>query len=224
MKLDYKIYKRYREDIWGNLVKYPNLNAFLCLRLVLFSKGLYQKKKEDFTRNALFKKKNYTPAGLVFLNKQKLRHFYCNLTFKQMKDVYLKSQKLKYDLVDSFIGFLESRIDVVLYRLNFINHMRQAIQFLSYKNVFVNGNCITISNFILSPGDKLEIIDVHEKQRQSLERTLNTNFFLVNYPSYFEVNYKLFSAVYVYRPRVNDVFFPFSVDCQLALQYFKDLT
>jgi small subunit ribosomal protein S4 len=223
MKSTYKIYKRYREDIWCDLAKFPTLSAFLSLRLVLFNKGLYKKKREDFARNFLFKKKNYTPSALVFLNKQKLKFFYCNMAYKQMKNIFLKAQKLKYRMVDSFIGLLESRIDVVLYRANFVNHMKDSVQLLAHKNVFINGVLVSKANYLVVPGDMLSIRNMN-LQNGFLLNFLDKGRLFVNFPSYLEVNYTLFTAIFLYRPQFNEVFFPFSVDGTLALQYFKDIT
>jgi small subunit ribosomal protein S4 len=223
MKLNYKVYKRYREDIWAELVKFPRLNAFLALRLVLFSKGLYRKKKEDFSRNILFKKPKYTTAGLVFLNKQKLRVFYFNVKEHQMKKIYLLAQKNKYDLVDSFVGLLESRIDVILYRLNYINHIKEAKEVLRSKVIFVDGIAVTQCNHVLDPGNLIEVSKdyVH---KIPIKQCLENDKFFVNYPSYLEVNLTMLLAIFLYRPKVREVFFPFSVDCQLAVQFFKDVT
>lgn len=225
MKLNYKLYKRYREDIWAELAKFPKLSAFLALRLVLFSKGLYRKKKEDFSRNVLFKKTKYSPSGLVFLNKQKLRNFYFNVKEEQLKKIYLMAQKRKYDLVDSFIGLLESRLDTILYRLNFISHIKEAKTILRNKFIFVNGIAISQHNYLLNPGDKIKVSRAYMKQVKIKDDLRSSNFF-VSFPSYFEVNYRLlrYTAIFLYRPKVKEVFFPFSVDCQLAVQFFKDVT
>jgi len=223
MKSSYKLYKRYREDIWAELAKFPKLSAFLALRLVLFSKGLYRKKKEDFSRNILFKKTKYSPSGLVFLNKQKLRNFYFNVKEQQMKKIYLLAQKRKYDLVDSFIGLLESRLDIIIYRLNFISHIKEARLILRNKLIFVNGVSITKCNFQVNPGDRIHLSRAYIAE-DFVKLNLESRNFFVNYPAYFEVSYRLYNAIFLYRPKVKEVFFPFSVDCQLAVQFFKDVT
>lgn len=219
----YKIYKRYKEDFWNDLVKGFNLNTFLVLKLVLYNKRLYRTKKEDLRYNFLFAKKKYTQRGLVFLNKQKLRYFYFNINLSQFKKYFLYAQKQRFNLIDNFFGILESRIDVILYRLNFVSKMFESKHLLLNKKVFINNQNVTKPSFLVKPGDQIYVNDNTFKTKL-LNIFKEPNFMVVACPKYLEVNYKIFNIIFLYRPSVEEIFFPFFINYNLALQYFKDIT
>ena len=125
-----------------------------------------------------FLKKNFKPgqhgAGLRSRNsdysnqlkaKQKMKFYYGNISEKQFSNTFALAKKTRGDVSENFIGLLESRIDIIIYRANFVPTVFAARQFISHKHVVVNGKVVNIASYQLKPGDT---VGIREKSK-SLE-------------------------------------------------------
>ncbi|EPS73339.1 hypothetical protein M569_01424, partial [Genlisea aurea] len=86
--------------------------------------------------------------------RQQFRLFYSFIKIKALRKIILKSFKKK-DSVNAFVYFLESRIDVLLFRLNFFSSIREARQKILHGNVLVNNKVIKHFSYNLGEGDCL---------------------------------------------------------------------
>ena len=108
----------------------------------------------------------------------------------------------------SFAYFLESRLDVVLYRSNLFPSIYAARQYISHKKVYVNGKLVT------KPGYRLRVHDIAVVSNPKilylqLKERLQKNLVLTNYPAYLEVNYKLGAVILSKLPENHEVPYPF---------------
>jgi len=123
-----------------------------------------------------FAKKNYRPGqhgkapkgrGSDYANqlraKQKMKFYYGNISEKQFYNTFKLANSTKGDVSENFIGLLESRIDAVVYRANFVPTVFAARQFVSHKHVLVNGKSVNIPSYKLKVGD---IVQIREKSRK----------------------------------------------------------
>lgn len=126
--------------------------------------------------NDTYEKRNYKPGqhgkglrgrtsdyGLQLKAKQRMRFYYGNLTEKQFRNTFKAASRLKGDISENFISLLESRLDVVVYRANFVPTVFAARQFVNHKHVLVNGKSVNIPSYRLKIGD---VVEVREKSRK----------------------------------------------------------
>lgn len=119
-----------------------------------------------------FAKKNYKPGqhgksmkgrtsdyGTQLRAKQRLKFSYGNISEKQFFNTFTTAQKMKGDNSENFISLLESRLDIVVYRANFVATVFAARQFVNHKHVLVNGKTVNIASYRLKVGDVVSIRD-----------------------------------------------------------------
>lgn len=126
--------------------------------------------------NDSFEKRNYKPGqhgkgmrgrmsdfGTQLRAKQRMRFYYGNITEKQFRNTFKAATRIKGDVSENFVGLLESRLDIVVYRANFVPTVFAARQFVNHKHVLVNGKSVNIPSYRLKVGDTVQ---VREKSRQ----------------------------------------------------------
>ena len=90
-----------------------------------------------------------TDYGVQLKAKQRLKFYYGNISEKQFRNMFELASKTRGDTSENFIGMLESRLDAVVYRANFVPSVFAARQFVSHKHVTVNGKTVNISSYRL---------------------------------------------------------------------------
>ena len=123
-----------------------------------------------------FAKRNYKPGqhgaasrtrstdyGVQLKAKQRLKFYYGNISEKQFRNMFELASKTRGDTSENFIAMLESRLDAVVYRANFVPSVFAARQFINHKHVMVNGKTVNISSYRLKIGD---VVQVREKSRE----------------------------------------------------------
>lgn len=150
--------------------------------------------------------------------KQALRRYY-NITEKQFFNTYKKAENQKGDTGINLIALLESRLDAVVYRANFVPSIFGARQFVTHKHVKVNGKKVNIPSYQVKPGD---VIEVKESSRQmpmvlqavqAAERAV---------PDYIEVDFNKMSAAFKQVPAAQDeVPYPVKMEINLIIEYYS---
>ena len=92
-----------------------------------------------------------------------MKFYYGNISEKQFFNTFTLANKMKGDVSENFVGLLESRLDVVVYRANFVPTVFAARQFVNHKHVTVNGKSVNIASYKLKVGD---VVQVREKSRK----------------------------------------------------------
>lgn len=234
-----KIIRRFEEDIWGvlavkdkpsNVLNYiyeAYQNNFRYKKLLKDNKKAFflVKKKGKFlykvvTDDKEFRRRKRTLKINNYLNLLKLRCFYGNLGARKFRRSF-KLLSMSTNAVNrSFAYFLESRLDVVLYRSNLFSSIYAARQYISHKKVYVNGRVVT------KPGYRLKVHDIAVVSNPKvlyyqLKERLQKDLVLGNYPSYLEVNYKLGAVILSKLPENNEVPYPFFMDIETITNSFS---
>ncbi len=233
-----KIIKRFDEDLWGRLAltNKPSRvlnyifdsyqNNYKYRRLLNKRYFFLSKKRTKFLYKVIseekeFRRKKRTMKINTYLNLLKLRRFYGNLGKKKIKRLFSQNRVHTNIMARSFAYFLESRLDVILYRANFFKSIFAARQYISHKKVFVNGRVTT------KPSYKVFINDIVTVKNPinfyvDIKKRLQNREILVNYPSYLEVNYKVGSVILIKMPENKEVPFPFFMDLNnIAHNFFR---
>ena len=179
---------------------------------------LFLKAEKCFTEKCAIEKRNYPPGqhgqrrasrlsdyGVQLREKQKLKGYYGNIGEKQFRNIFKEAAASKGDTSENLLVLLESRLDAIIYRSNFVPTVFAARQFINHKHVKVNGSVVNISSYKCKPGDEIE---VKEKSRsfpflidsiQKLKRDL---------PEYISLNAKEFKTTYVRYPSPDEIPYP----------------
>ncbi len=95
------------------------------------------------------------------IEKQKLRCFYGVLE-KQFRRYVARAQRIPGVTGHNLIRLLETRLDVVVYRLGFATTLRAARQLVGHGHIELNGVRTNIPSCQVKPGDRVQ---VREKSR-----------------------------------------------------------
>ncbi|NOQ50570.1 MAG: 30S ribosomal protein S4 [Mycoplasmataceae bacterium] len=94
--------------------------------------------------------------GEHLYEKQKLRYMY-GLSEKQLRNTFLKAQKMSGVLGTDLFVLLESRLDNIVFRMGIANTRRQSRQFVNHGHVLVNGKKVDIPSYTVKVNDVITI-------------------------------------------------------------------
>ncbi len=235
-----KIIRRFEEDIWGvlatknkptqvlNFVYEAYQNNFKYKKLLKSTKKsffLVRKKGKFlykvFTGEKEFKRKKRTLKINNYLNLLKLRRFYGNIGKRKFWRSFHNLGLTPNIASKGFGYFLESRLDVILYRSNLFSSIFSSRQYIVHKKVFVNGVLVN------KPGFRVKIDDIVSVSNpeffyNDLKLRLLNNQVLGNFPSYLNVNYKLGLVKLIRIPSNKDVPFPFFMNIDTMVHNFTN--
>lgn len=124
-------------------------------------------------RNQKEVRRKKSEYGIQLTEKQKLRFIYGVLE-KQFRKYYVMATKKSGVTGEVLLQILESRLDNVLFRMNFAKTRNEAKQLISHGHITVNGNKVDISSYLVKVGD---VISVKENSRSlsGIKLILNRN-------------------------------------------------
>lgn len=163
------------------------------------------------------KKRKVTKFSLRLLTRHKLCGFSGKIPVYQFKKYVNENRNYKYFSMN-FLFNLESRIDTILYRLNFSNSPGFIRQFIKHKGVLVNNKLITTPSFQLSLNDSLSFVDKKDAFNKIYFNFIKRLVFM-SLPVYYEVNFRLMVVKFILVPRLDMIFYPFQID-KLRLSSF----
>ena len=106
------------------------------------------------------KKSDY---GLQLEEQQKLRAVYGMISRKKLRSYYKAAVSQKGNTNDLFLQFLETRLDIAVYRLKLAPTIFAAQQLVAHGHIQVNGKRVDIRSFRVRPG---MTISVKEKSKK----------------------------------------------------------
>lgn len=101
-------------------------------------------------------KRRLSEYGQQLREKQKLKATY-GILEKQLSRLVSKVQKRKGETGELLISLLETRLDNIVYRLNFAKSRFQARQFVTHGHVLVNGKKMTIPSYQIKENDVITV-------------------------------------------------------------------
>ena len=195
----HKIDRRMGENIWGR------------------PKSPVNKREYGPGQHGQRRKNKMSDFGTQLRAKQKLKGYYGDLTEKQFKRIYAEAARVKGDTGENLVGFLERRLDAVVYRAKFVATIWAARQFVNHAHVLVNGKSVNIPSYRVKEGD---VISVREKSRQLgmiLEAIQLTER---DVPDYMEVDHTKLTATFVRTPTLADVPYPVIMQPNLVVEFY----
>lgn len=206
---------------------FPILHYFRKHRGLVFQQFTHiikrlEKQKTIYPKNEFFymvhiaSPKPLRPRRTVFALKQMyLRKLGVYMGFERLTKFIRVVRNLsggKHSRIRVF-GFLESRLSIILLRVNFFTSIYMVNKIIENGFIMVNNRPIYNPNYILRPS---EVVTIErgwgKKVYGSLLSRLNKGKVLINYPHHLEVDYKLLAIIMVKFPNAASLTSPASFD------------
>lgn len=164
------------------------------------------------------KKSDY---GVQLEEKQKLRAVYGMLPQKHLVRYYREAASHKGNTQDNLMQSLESRLDVVVYRLKFGITIFHAQQLVSHGHVLVNGKKIDVRSFQVKPG---MVISIREKSRnnETIKKSLERS--AVTVPEYLSLDAPNMQGEMLSAPHMDQVPLPIPINVAVVCEFLTYTT
>ena len=159
-----------------------------------------------------------TDYGLQLKAKQRLKFYYGNISEKQFRNTFEAASKTRGDSSENFIAMLESRLDAVVYRANFVPSVFAARQFINHKHVMVNGKTVNISSYRLKIGD---VVQVRQKSRELLILLESLQKKERDIPVYLSLDAEARSIKVISKPVFADVPYASQMEPHLVTEFYS---
>jgi small subunit ribosomal protein S4 len=135
-------------------------------------------------------RKKMSEYKLQLKEQKKLSLFYGGLSKKQLRKYFLESHNSPGEFSKNFINLLERRLDVILYRSQFVKNITLARQLITHKKVVVNQKIMSIPSYLAHPGDIISIPN-SSTRKSSVLTHLKFQKFVISSPDIVSKNWKL---------------------------------
>jgi len=156
--------------------------------------------------------------GNQLFAKQKLKFYYGNINERQFRNIYKKAIMKKGDTAENLIGFLERRLDAVVYRAKLSTTIFSARQLINHGHVKVNGKKVNIASYQLKEEETIEIRD-KSKQLAFIDIALANKE--REAPEYLQVDEKNKKVKFVRTPKFEEVPYPVVMEPNLVIEYYS---
>lgn len=202
-----------------------------CKQCRRIGEKLFLKGERCSTPKCAMVKRNYPPGfhgpkgrkrasdyGLQLTEKQKARKTY-GLTEKQFRIFFDKVQKKGGDVGNNFLGFLEMRLDNVVYRAGFASSRTQARQMVNHGHFYVNDKKVNIPSFQLKIGQVIKVKKSSKKSNFFKDLPEKLKNLAPDQKSWIAVDYKDLSAKVLHEPRQQDL--PLSIKAHMIIEFYS---
>jgi small subunit ribosomal protein S4 len=132
---------------------------------------LFLKGTKCYTEKCPVERRNYAPGqhGMAqarrrksseyaqqLREKQKVKRIY-GVSEKYFRSMFVRAAKMHGVKGENLLIGLESRLDNVLYRMNFASSRKEARQIVRHRHVEVNGGLVDIPSYQVKPGDEIKL-------------------------------------------------------------------
>ncbi|MGH6717752.1 MAG: 30S ribosomal protein S4 [Alphaproteobacteria bacterium] len=195
----YKICRRFGVNLWGRPKSPTNRREY--------GPGQHGQRR-----------KKPTNFGIQLMAKQRLKGYYANMSERQFRRTYEEAIRRRGDTIENLIGLLESRLDVVVYRMKFVPTMWSARQLVNHGHVRVNGRRVNIPSYQCQEGDAIELGPKAREMALVLEAAQSAER---DVASYLEVDHKAMKGSFVRRPQFSDVPYPVQMEPHMVVEFYS---
>lgn len=158
-----------------------------------------------------------TDYGTQLSAKQLLKGYYGNISEKKFRSYYDEAMRRTGDTASEIIAQLESRLDAIVYRANFVPTVFAARQVVSHGHILVNGKRVNIPSYQVKVGD---VITLKEGARNIPMVVQAKNNKEREVPDYISVNDK-YEATFVRIPTLDEVPYPVKMEPNLVVEFYS---
>ena len=164
------------------------------------------------------KKGKLSDYGTQLEAKQKMKFYYGNINERQFRNVYRKAIQKKGNTTENLVGFLESRLDTVVYRAKFATTVFSARQLINHGHIKINGKKVNIPSYLVKAEDTIEIKD-KSKDIVAIVGALVSKEREV--PDYIQMDEKNKKATLIRIPKFSEVPYPVIMEPNLVIEYYS---
>tara|TARA_Y100000590_G_scaffold174988_1_gene200013 strand:+ start:802 stop:1419 length:618 start_codon:yes stop_codon:yes gene_type:complete len=178
-----------------------------------------------------FNSRNYPPGqhgksaksktsdyGTQLEAKQKLKFYYGNMNERQFRNVFRKALKKRGNTAENFIGFLERRLDTLIYRAKFATTVFSARQLINHGHIKVNGKKVNIPSCLVSEKDTIELRDKSKELAVIVGALVSKER---DIPDYINMDEKNKTAKLIRVPKFSEVPYPTIMEPNLVVEYYS---
>jgi len=195
----HKIDRRMGENIWGR------------------PKSPVNRREYGPGQHGQRRKSKISDFGIQLRAKQKLKGYYGDLTEKQFRRIYGEAVRHKGDTGENLVGFLERRLDAVVYRAKFVPTVFAARQFVNHGHVEVNGVRTNIPSYRVKEGDVITLRSKAKDMALVLEAVQSAER---DTPDYIDVDHSKMTATFVRTPVLGDIPYAVMMEPNLVVEYY----
>lgn len=162
------------------------------------------------------RRRRLSDYGVQLREKQKVRRLYGVLE-KQFRNYYSAADRKKGPTGENLLQLLEQRLDNVVYRMGFGATRSEARQLVSHKAVEVNGKCVSVASYHVSPDDVVSVREKAKKQTRIASAISLAEQY--GFPEWVEVDSKAFSGTFKRAPERADL--PAEINEQLIVELYS---
>ena len=150
--------------------------------------------------------------------KQKMKFYYGNINERQFRNIYLKAMQKKGNTTENLVGFLERRLDTVIYRAKFAPTVFAARQLINHGHIMVNTKKVNIASFLVKAEDTIEVKN-KSKNITTIVGSLISKEREV--PEYIQMDEKNKKAKLIRVPKFAEVPYPTIMEPNLVIEYYS---
>ena len=164
------------------------------------------------------KKGKASDYGVQLEAKQKLKFYYGNMNERQFRNTYRKALNKKGNTTENLIGFLERRLDTVIYRAKFATTVFSARQLINHGHIKVNGRKVDIPSYLITEKDTIEVREKSKDLTMVVGSMLNKEREI---PDYIQLDEKNKKAKLIRVPKFSEVPYPTIMEPNLVIEYYS---
>ena len=164
------------------------------------------------------KKGKLSDYGTQLEAKQKMKFYYGNINERQFRNVYRKAIQKKGNTTENLVGFLERRLDTVVYRAKFATTVFSARQLINHGHIKVNGKKVNIPSYLVKAEDTIEIKDKSKDIVTIVGALMNKER---EVPDYIQMDEKNKKAILIRIPKFSEVPYPVIMEPNLVIEYYS---
>ena len=178
-----------------------------------------------------FNSRNYPPGqhgkskrgkasdyGTQLEAKQKMKFYYGNMNERQFRNIYRKAIQKKGNTSENLVGFLERRLDTIIYRAKFATTVFSSRQLINHGHIRVNGKKVNIPSYLVREDDSIEVktkskdLAIIAGSIVSKEREI---------PDYIQMDEKNRKAKLIRVPKFSEIPYPTLMEPNLVIEYYS---
>ena len=150
--------------------------------------------------------------------KQKMKFYYGNMNERQFRNVYRKARNKKGNTSENLIGFLERRLDIIIYRAKFATTVFSARQLINHGHIRVNGRKVNIPSYLINEKDTIEVRDKSKEMTMIVGSLVNKEREI---PDYIQMDEKSKKVKLIRVPKFSEVPYPTIMEPNLVIEYYS---
>ena len=178
-----------------------------------------------------FNSRNYPPGqhgktrrgkpsdyGIQLEAKQKMKFYYGNMNERQFRNIYLKAIQKKGNTSENLVGFLESRLDTIIYRAKFATTVFSSRQLINHGHIIVNDKKVNIPSYSVKTNDVIEVKNKSKDMAFIAGSLVNKER---EVPDYIHMDEKNKKAKLIRIPKFSEIPYPAMMEPNLVIEYYS---